>query len=591
MRYHLFSLLSVIATVPLAGLTTPPAPHWDDMCLKHAWNTIPAGWESLGPPPSGTTIDLHVALKPHNENALVDALYQVSSPGHPRYGLHLSKEEVAKLVAPHTDTLKMVHSWLEHHGVPSSSVSTSHGGGWLTLTGIPVSQANEMLGASYQLHQHAGTNDGTVLRTVSYALPAVLHPHVQTIVPTTYFGPMRTLRQTPHPFVGAAAEQENVGSREPETVMLGRAGKVVTPTTLRWLYKTFAYTPAATHRNGLGIGGYKNEYPSQTDLTTFLRLFRSEAVDATYTVEQINGGEYNPHQPGEEANLDMQYAQVIAYPTRHIYYSTGGQAHWTGPKSQPAADDAWFAWLNYLLKEIYIPQTITTSYSVDEKGIPVEYARTMCDLFAQLGARGVSVLFASGDDGVGAGDCKVKGDSGKVRFIPEFPASCPYVTSVGGTTEIFPEIAANLSGGGFSNYFSRPDYQKDVVPKFLKRLGRKYKGLYNANGRGIPDISAQAVDLMILIGRKSRYMKGTSCAAPTVAGVISLLNDFLISEGKEPLGFLNPWLYSDGIRGLNDITSGSNPGCGTDGFPSVAGWDPATGLGNAGLFRITGGTL
>lgn len=60
----------------------------------------------------------------------------------------------------------------------------------------------------------------------------------------------------------------------------------------------------------------------------------------------------------------------------------------------------------------------------------------------------------------------------------------------------------------------------------------------------------------------------------TVAGVISLLNDFRIANGKSPLGFLNPTLYSTGIAGFNDITSGSNPGCGTSGFTAGAGWDP-----------------
>ncbi|KAH9025386.1 hypothetical protein EDB85DRAFT_1982937, partial [Lactarius pseudohatsudake] len=38
-------------------------------------------------------------------------------------------------------------------------------------------------------------------------------------------------------------------------------------------------------------------------------------------------------------------------------------------------------------------------------------------------------------------------------------------------------------------------------------------------------------------------------------------------------------LYHDGFAGLNDITSGSNPGCGTDGFSAIPGWDPVTGLG------------
>jgi tripeptidyl-peptidase-1 len=59
-----------------------------------------------------------------------------------------------------------------------------------------------------------------------------------------------------------------------------------------------------------------------------------------------------------------------------------------------------------------------------------------------------------------------------------------------------------------------------------------------------------------------------------VAGIISLLNDYLISKGESPLGFLNPWLYGEFYSGLNDIKSGSNPGCGTDGFPAIIGWDP-----------------
>ena len=62
----------------------------------------------------------------------------------------------------------------------------------------------------------------------------------------------------------------------------------------------------------------------------------------------------------------------------------------------------------------------------------------------------------------------------------------------------------------------------------------------------------------------------------TAAGVISLLNDFLISKGKSPLGFLNPLIYSTGGAGFNDITSGSNPGCGTSGFSAAKGWDPVS---------------
>jgi hypothetical protein len=59
-----------------------------------------------------------------------------------------------------------------------------------------------------------------------------------------------------------------------------------------------------------------------------------------------------------------------------------------------------------------------------------------------------------------------------------------------------------------------------------------------------------------------------------VAGIISLLNDYRITINEPPLGFLNTWLYGDGRRGLTDITSGSNPGCNTDGSSAIEGWDP-----------------
>jgi tripeptidyl-peptidase-1 len=60
----------------------------------------------------------------------------------------------------------------------------------------------------------------------------------------------------------------------------------------------------------------------------------------------------------------------------------------------------------------------------------------------------------------------------------------------------------------------------------------------------------------------------------TVAAIISLLNDYQLSHGRPALGFLNPWLYGKGAAGLRDITTGSNPGCGTDGFSAAVGWDP-----------------
>ena len=117
----------------------------------------------------------------------------------------------------------------------------------------------------------------------------------------------------------------------------------------------------------------------------------------------------------------------------------------------------------------------SVSYGAGGKIFLSEYAVPVCELSAKLGARGVSILFASGDHGVGAGDCK--DDQGRVQFISTFPASCmcdvislptggthsqaqvadhifagPWVTSVGGTTRALPEVGVRISGGGFASY-------------------------------------------------------------------------------------------------------------------------------------------
>ncbi|KAH9007873.1 subtilisin-like protein [Lactarius hengduanensis] len=550
------------------------------MRVMHRWNAVPDNWETLGCPSAGTTIDLYIALKPHQEDALIDALYEVSDPKHLRhsllrfrYGAHLSKEQVAELVRPHPDTLELITSWFAHHGVRPSSISTTHGGAWLTVTNVLVSQANQMLGASYQLYRHANVND-TIIRTVSYALPEVLHAHIQAVAPTTYFASIRTLRKTPRRRSvepAAALAEAEATSGKPVRVLSSRAGGV-TPSQLRWLYKTFEYVPTAADRNTLGVFGFLEEYPSETDLTTFMTKFRPDVQPpslATFTVEQVDVAGYNPDNPGTEANIDVQYASAMAYPTPVIFYLAGAM-DWSH-SGEPVPGDAYIESLGYLLEKTDIPQTISISYGTYEWTVPQEYARAVCILFAQLGARGVSVFYPSGDEGVGE-NCE--DESGNVRFIPEFPASCPYLTTVGGTKDYGPEVAAPLSGGGFSDHFSRPVYQDVAVSAFLEHQGTQYAGLYNPEGRGIPDIAAQALKLTTFVRNIGISVGGTSCATPTVAGIISLLNDYLITNGRPPLGFLNVRLYSDGFAGLNDITSGSNPGCGTDGFSAIPGWDP-----------------
>ena len=198
----------------------------------------------------------------------------------------------------------------------------------------------------------------------------------------------------------------------------------------------------------------------------------------------------------------------------------------------------------------------------------------------QLGARGTSILFASGDGGVSGSQ-----SARCTNFVPTFPSGCPFMTSVGATTGV-PETSASFSSGGFSNIFTQPSYQASAVSAYLSTLGSTNEGKFNIGGRAFPDISAQGENVEIVNGGETGLVAGTSCSSPIFASVISLLNDRLVAAGKPVLGFLNPFLYTTGASALNDITTGSNPGCNTNGFPATEGWDPVTGLGTPNFAKL-----
>jgi tripeptidyl-peptidase-1 len=103
-----------------------------------------------------------------------------------------------------------------------------------------------------------------------------------------------------------------------------------------------------------------------------------------------------------------------------------------------------------------------------------------------------------------------------------FPASCPFVTSVGSTIGFGPEKAAKFSSGGFSNYFPTASYQTTAVTNFLKTVPANFTGVFNRTGRGFPDVALQGENFEIVVNGARDLEGGTSCSAPVVASIISL---------------------------------------------------------------------
>ena len=156
------------------------------------------------------------------------------------------------------------------------------------------------------------------------------------------------------------------------------------------------------------------------------------------------------------------------------------------------------------------------------------------------------------------------------------------MTGVGETAFVNPftigqEKAYNISGGGFSNVFKRPPYQTKRVDQYFNTSKELPPGkFYNRHGRACPDIAAICRHYWIVNNRTPvPGVIDTSPSTPTVAGIISMLNEHRLKANKQTMGFLNPFLYNNS-KSLNDITSGYNEGYphGNKGFYATRGFDP-----------------
>ncbi|KAI0737699.1 tripeptidyl peptidase A [Daedaleopsis nitida] len=594
------------AWLPLVLATAAAALPSKDAVHKVKESILPPrGWTQSSPAPADHVIELRIALPQSNFEQLEKHLYEVSDPFHERYGDHLTKEEVEALVAPHDESVHLVNEWLASHGLYEEHLSRSPARDWVIVK-VPVSLAEEMLRTDYHVWTHVSSGDA-IVRTTAYSLPEHLHEHIELIQPTTMFSRLRSLRSTFHFEQEPSSIVEVAADAPPISVPSASGGKVdascnttITLTCLRQLYNAVGFVPSAKNGNQIGITGYLEEFANIQDLQSFYADQLPAAANTSFKTFLINGGlnSQNISEAGGEANLDTQFAFGLTFPTPATFYSTGGRPPFIPDNgNQENTNEPYSKWLDFVLDQKTIPQSISTSYADGEQTVPLPFAKRVCAGFAQLGARGVSLMFSSGDGGVGDGEedpalqqCFTNDGRNATRFLTGFPPTCPFVTAVGGTFHV-PETAVPFSGGGFSDVFPRPAYQDFAVSKFLKGLAPgTYAGLFNPNGRAIPDVSAQASSFRVFFQGQPVLIGGTSASSPAFAGFVSLLNSARLSQGLPPLGFLNPLLYAldefAHSAGFNDITTGNNPGCGTPGFNATEGWDPVTGVGTPNFEKL-----
>mmetsp|Transcript_14770 Transcript_14770/g.51438 ORF Transcript_14770/g.51438 Transcript_14770/m.51438 type:complete len:908 (-) Transcript_14770:855-3578(-) len=296
--------------------------------------------------------------------------------------------------------------------------------------------------------------------------------------------------------------------------------------------------------------------------------------------------------PGGETTLDVEWMSAMAAGALTTVWH-GGYFSVGGSSIDPLIDTL----LAVQFAEAP-PQVISISYGGEE---PTQAAiNDGNQLFQILGSLGVTVVVSSGDTGsyLSTGDVA---DS-CTQFLPSWPATSPYVLSVGATQKgtiggHVADVPASIAygagittGGGFSDMNEVPSWQKADVDAYLAHA-KLPKLPFSRNGRGYPDVSVYGHSFIIALNGNLQPVDGTSASAPALGGMLSLMNDGLSRLGAPTLGFITPTLYEMAKRrpaGIVDITTGDNKclgqsapaACCDDGFEAAPGWDPVTGLGS-----------
>ncbi|KAL2372539.1 hypothetical protein RJZ57_003013 [Blastomyces gilchristii] len=596
----LISLLSSLISslgVLLIGLVASVHPsRSSSFQVIEQLTSVPDGWTQGPVPDKSLILRFRLAVHAEKEAIFHQKVVDISTPGHPLYGSHMKRDEVKDFLRPRSEVSAQLILWLTSGGL--SSVKIKDDGAWISFDAT-VDQAERLLNTRFYSFIDEQTK-GSIIRTLEYSVPVSVASHVRMIQPTTRFARLQpqgsTLLRVTAPSMEQQTKKEEVNCYQ-----------LITPSYLCTIYNIPCSKEPQCTPSKVGVSGYLEQYAQYTDLQLFLSTYVPEAPDVNFSVQSINGGLniQDPSVRSMEANLDIQYVLGLAPASNVTYYTTGGRGKFIpdldAPDPAQNSNEPYLEQLHFLLDlaDEDLPDVLTTSYGENEQSVPAGYAESACSLFAELGARGVSVIFSSGDSGVGS-SCKSNDGTNRTAFTPIFPGACPFVTSVGATRGMNPEIAVPFSSGGFSERFDRPSYQQEAVQTYLNKLGNRWDGMYNPAGRAYPDVAAQGVSYSIFDKGELIIVDGTSASAPTVAAVVSHLNALRLSHHKPVLGFLNPWIYSTGFEGFTDIVDGGSTGCaGTEIAPGVRtgyvqyaswnateGWDPVTGFGTPDFSKL-----
>ncbi len=541
--------------------------------------------------PSRLLSRLTLALKPSpSQQADLDRLLAAQQdPASPDYHRWLTPEQYADRFGASPEDINKLTAWLEAQGLKVTGVARARN--WIAFTGTT---AEVQAAFRTELHRFDVNGEEHFANVTDPSVPAAFQAVVSGI------RGLHDFRMQP-----LARLHEPEAAASPQFTSPTTGNHTLSPDDIATIYNV-----RDLYGSGIDGLGQKLVVAGQTqidlaDIQQFRARFNLPAKDPqiVQVPDTQDPGTSNVDLP--EADLDLEWSGGVAPNATVIYVYS---------------DDVLTS-VQYAIDQNLAP-VISLSYGLCETEVPNSDALELQSWAQQGNAQGITWFTASGDSG--GADCITSTSSTDGGPAVDVPASIPEITGVGGTQfaeaggnywsdtnnvnggsalGYIPEIVWNESvpggpgagGGGASVFFSQPSWQKGP-------------GVPANNARNVPDVSLTAAaghDGYFVATRGTfRIFGGTSVSAPVFAGMATLLNQHLVSNGVQSrpgLGNMNPVLYrlaqtTTGV--FHDITSGDNVvvvacnararNCtpGSYGFSAGPGYDQASGLGSVDAHQL-----
>jgi len=587
MRQHRVRLVVAAASagllaIPLLGGAASAAPD-PRVTIPDTSPDWAVSANAAGTPAAADTVTFRVALKLRDAAGAERFAQDVSNPASSNYGRYLSAAAFTAKYAPTAAAVAKVKAYLAGEGITVTGVA--EGNKWVTATGT-VAQIDHAFGTVLKTY----TWQGKKLRAPSAAvsLPASVGADVSTVAGLAQSAVVRQPAakkipdSAPKPAVKGAATPPPASQcsdywGQYQQTLPAVDGRTVfntyicgySPSQLRGAYGTAESVAQGVTCKGVTVA-IIDAYASPTmlgDANKYAKAVGDKPFKpGQYTEKLFEPFNVMPDECGDpsgwwgEETLDVESVHGMA-PDANVLY-LGAKDCDTG------IDDA----LNYVV-EHHLASIVSNSYGWTGEDVPADEIAVEHAIFVQAAAQGIGLYFSSGDNG----DNVING----MQPQPDYSASDPLVTAVGGTTLLldksgnrFAEVGWEDSfsdvnydgkkavydqkppgyfyfgaGGGVSTLFAQPWYQQGTVPaKLATRHGKAM--------RVSPDISAvgdpytgfyygQTVDGEFGIGT----IGGTSLSCPLIAGIQALASQ----NRKFAIGFANPLLYSLSGSAFRDV--------------------------------------